>query len=112
MIKDAAETGKKFRDSLSYKNSPMGKFAQLNMEKRGLLSRPRVGAPNIGLPAVGDPRPQPHHCHGIGEGRGQIMHELMAKGYSREDVEKVLRTLLEKGKKIKSVNVSFEFEKE
>lgn len=108
MIKDAAETGRKFRESLSYKNSPMGKLGQMNLEKKGLLSKPRPNTLAIGVPKVGDPRPQPYHFHGD---HGNIMRELMAKGYSREDVEKVLHALLEKGKKIKSVNVSFEFEK-
>ena len=113
MIKDAQEIGKKFRESLSYKNSPLGK---LGPEKRGLIVRSKLGAPlstpTVGLPNVGDPRPQPHHCHGIGEERGHMMHELMAKGYSREDVEKVLRTLTDKSKKIKTVKIEFEFDKE
>ena len=92
MLKESEEIGRKFRASLSYKNSPLGRVSP---EKRGLISRP-----NVNVPAVRDPRPQPHD------------HSGTFHGHSREDVARIMHELTERGKKIRSVKFEIEFDKD
>ena len=95
---EISEQSKKFRASLAYSKSPVGR---LPPGKRGLLNtkNPMMGSNLV----VRDPRPQPYHTpSGMsvvpGQGHGAIASDIA-------------HALEEKGKKIKSMKIEVEFEK-
>ena len=98
-IFEISAQSKKFRDSLAYSKSPVG---SLPPGKRGLLNTktPMMGSNLV----VRDPRPQPYHTPPgqsvvPGQGHGAIVADIA-------------HALGERGKKIKSMKIEVEFEKD